>query len=279
MKILVPLKRVADPNNANKVVVSPDGSSLSTEGLEPKMNPYDEYALEAALRLTENGKTKQRIGEVLVVSIGGPEVEETARKGLAMGADRAVVVQSDETQLDAHATAALLAKVVEKEQPDLVLMGKLNVETESNAAGAYLAEALSWPLATQVMRIETQGEEGRYTVAREVDGGAITLRIEGPAVLTVSDRILHPASVRNGITPADFEYPTLEGGRYPTMKNIVMAKKKPMERLSASDLGVEPKSLLRIVRYEPPPSRDGETVFVESVQDLVRRLHEEAKVI
>ncbi len=279
MKILVPLKRVADPNNANKVTVSADGSTLSTDGLEPKMNPYDEYALEAALRLTENGKTKQRVGEVVVVSIGGQEVEETARKGLAMGADRAIVVQADEQQFDAHATAAVLAAVVEKEQPDLILMGKLNVETESHAAGAYLAERLGWPLATQVMRIETQSESGRYTVAREVDGGVLTLAVQGPAVLTVSDRILHPTSVRNGVTPEDFAYPALEGGRYPTMKNIVMAKKKPMDRLTTPDLGVEPAALLRIVRYEPPPSRDGETVFVESVQDLVRHLHEEAKVI
>jgi len=279
VKILVPLKRVADPNNANKVKVAPDGSSLSTEGLEPKMNPYDEYALEAALRLTENGKTKQRVGEVVVVSIGGTEVEETARKGLSMGAERAVVVQADETQLDARATAAILAKVVEREQPDLVLMGKLNVETESTAAGAYLATKLGWPLATQVMRIVTGADGGEYTVEREVDGGVLTLKVGGPAVFTVSDRILHPTSVRNGVTPEDFEYPALEGGRYPTMKNIVMAKKKPMDRLTLGDLGVEPQAATRIVRYAAPPARDGETVFVESVQDLVRRLHEEAKVI
>lgn len=279
MKILVPLKRVADPFNANKVKVAGDGSTVSTEGLESKINPYDEYALEAALRLNENGKSKERFGEIVLVSLGAQDMQQTIRQGLAMGADRALFIQADEEQLDSRSVAQALQKVVEREQPDLVLMGKLNVDTESNAVGPLLAETLGWPMATHAMSIHTQDEGKTLTVGREVDGGVITLKVPTPSVLTASDRMIHPESVENGVTPDDFKYPEAEGGRYASLKGIMAAKKKPIDELTLEDLGVQPERATKYVKFEPPPARSGETVFLETVQELVAKLHNEARVL
>jgi len=279
VKILVPLKRVADPYNANKVKVAGDGSGVSTEGLESKINPYDEYALEVALRLDENGQSKERFGEIVLVCIGPKDVQQTIRQGLAMGADRAILVQADEEQLDTRATAQILQKVVEKEEPDLVCMGKLNVDTESNAVGPWLAEKLGWPMATHAMKIVTKDEGKTLTVGREVDGGVITLKLQTPCIITASDRSILPDSVQNGVTPDDFKYPEAEGGRYASLKGIMAAKKKTIDETSVEDLGVSPETATKYLKFEAPPARSGETVFVESVQELVEKLHKEAKVL
>lgn len=278
MKILVPVKRVADPDNANKVRVSADGASIDTGGLEWKINPFDEYALEAALRLTENAATKERIGEVVLVSVAPADVASTLRQGLAMGAERALIVEADDTQLDPYGTAQILSAVVKKEAPDLVLMGKQAVDGDSSATGQMLAELLAWPMATITMRIQTEGE-GALIVGREVDTGVLSLRVKLPAVLTASDRIVHPKSVNNGVTPADFAYPESDGGRYASLKGIMAAKKKPIETLSLESLGVEAHSVANYSAFAVPPQRSGEAVFVESVADLVTHLQRDAKVL
>jgi electron transfer flavoprotein beta subunit len=272
MKILVPIKRVSDPDNANKIKVSADGARVTTEGLEWKMNPFDEYALEAALRLNENGATKERFGEIVIVSIGPKDTDKTLRKAFAMGADRGILVEGEDDELDTHIVTDILKKIVEKERPELVLMGKQTVDADSNAGGQVLAEKLGWPMATLVMRITTD-DDGK------TDLGVMTLRIKPPAVLTASDRIIHPQSVKNGKTPKDFAYPESEGGRYATLKGIMAANKKPIETLSRASLGVEVQRFVRYVRFAPVPARSGKATFVKSAAELVEKLHKEAKVV
>lgn len=279
MKILVPLKRVADPNNANKVKVADDGSKVTTEGLEWKLNPYDEYALEAALRLSENAQSKERIGEVVVVCIGPKDSVQTIRQGLAMGADRAILVEADDEALDSWATANVLKAVVDKEQPDFVLMGKLTVDSESSATGPILAELLGWPQATHAMRVVTEDQCKSFTIGREVDGGVITIKVPAPVVITASDRIIHPDAVKNGVTPADFKYPEAEGGRYASLKGIMAAKKKPIEETSIDGLGASAETQQDYTKFNKPPARSGEVEFVETVEELIQKLHTEAKVL
>jgi electron transfer flavoprotein beta subunit len=279
VKILVPLKRVADPFNANKVGVTPDGSKVTTDGLEWKMNPYDEYALEAALRLTENAQTKERLGEIVLVSIGPKDAVQTIRQGLAMGADRGILVEGDDAQLDSWAVAKVLEAVVKKEQPDFVVMGKLTVDSESNAAGSILAELLGWPQAAHAMHLITADQGKTFTIGREVDGGVITIKVSAPVVITASDRLIHPEAVKNGVTPADFKYPEAEGGRYASLKGIMAAKKKPIEEVTPDALGVSIETHQSYVKFEKPPARSGEVQFVETVQELVQKLHTEAKVL
>ena len=149
MKILVPVKRVADPDNANKMKVSGDGASVTSEGLEWKINPFDEYAVEAALRLNEKGGSNESLGETVVVSLGASDVVTTLRQPLAMGAARGILVAAEDSALDSATVAKALAKVAEKESPDLILMGKQAVDGDSNTAGQMLAEMLGWPMATQ----------------------------------------------------------------------------------------------------------------------------------
>ncbi|MCS6799774.1 MAG: electron transfer flavoprotein subunit beta/FixA family protein [Myxococcota bacterium] len=279
MKVLVSFKRVADPDNANKVKVAPDGSRVLAEGLEAKPNPFDDYAIEAALRLTENGKSGERLGEIVVVSIGPKEAAQTIRQALAMGAERGILVLADDEQLDAWVVARTLRVLVERERPDLVLLGKATVDGESGAVGGILAEMLGWPMSTLTCRIETRDGGKTFTVARELDTGVATLHLEGPAVVTVSDRILAPTAVRNGVTPDDFAYPQSDTGRYASLKGIMAAKKKPIEETSLQALGVDATPTCRYERFALPPARSGQVRFVESAAELVQRLRTEAKVL
>jgi electron transfer flavoprotein beta subunit len=271
VKILVPIKRVADPDNASKLKVSSDGRAVTSEGLEWKMNPFDDWSLEAALRLTENAADKNaRTGEVVLVSIG-PNDENTQRiirEGLAKGAERGILVAAEDGALDAGVVAAVLKAIVDKEKPDLVVMGKQAADGDSNVAGTVLAEKLGWPIVNYAMRIKTK------------DTGVATVKVTGPVVVTTSDRILHPESVKNGVTPDDHKYAKLEvGGRYASLKGIMQAKKKPIEQMSLSDLGVDTKRALNYTKFELPPARSGETTFVADVAELVDKLHNVAKVI
>lgn len=277
MKILVPIKRVADPDNANKVKAN--GATISTEGLEWKMNPFDEWALEAALRLTEDGKTKERKGEVVLVSIGPKDAQTTIRQGLAMGAERGILVEGDDAQLDGSVVAAALAKIVEQEKPDLVVMGKQAVDGDSNVVGTFLSELAGLPVANYATKVSTTDGGKTLTVVRETDAGALTVKVTGPAIVTVSDRILHPTAVKNGITAADFAYPEAEGGRYASLKGIMAAKKKPVAETTLAGLGVTAGKAVSYVKYEMPPARSGSTTFVESVDDLVSKLKNVAKVL
>jgi len=279
VKILVPIKRVADPDNANKVKVAPDGSSVTSEGLEWKLNPFDEWSLEAALRLTENAAEKSRVGEVVVVTIGPKDATQTIRQGLAMGAERAIRVEGDDAQLDAWQVASVLAAVAKKEQPDLIIMGKQVVDGDSNVVPQYLAELLGWPALNYAQSLTTDAEGKTVKAQRELDTGVETLEVDGPAVITCADRILHPQAVKNGVTPDDFTYPAIEGGRYATLKGIMKAKRKPIDETTVGDLGVEAAATVQYTAFELPPARSGNTTFVESVEELVEKLHADAKVL
>lgn len=279
MKILVPIKRVADPDNANKVKLNGDATEVTSEGLEWKLNPFDEWSLEAALRLTEDGKSKARKGEVVLVTVGPKDAVAQIRNGLAMGAERGILVEGDDKNLDANVVAQILKAVVEKEQPDLVILGKQTADGDSNLVATYLAELLGWPVANFATSIRTSDDGRNLTVVREFDTGAATVEVTGPAVLTTSDRILQPQSIKNGITPDDFAYPESEGGRYASLKGIMQAKKKPVEETTPEALGVSASPQVSYVQFALPPARSGSTTFVESVDELIQKLRDEAKAL
>ena len=277
MKILVPVKRVADPDNANKVKITGDASAVTSEGLEWKPNPFDEYAVEAALRLNENAPKNEKLGETIVVSLGPTDVQQTLRQALAMGADRAILVEADDKQLDTAVTARAFKALVEKEKPDLVLLGKQTVDGDSNAVGQTLAELLGWPMATFAMSISTNDGGKTLTVGREVDTGVLTLKVTLPAVVTVDLRIVAPTAIKNGATPETHKYN--EGARYASLKGIMQAKKKPIEQKKLADLGIDTALTTRYSRFELPPARSGSVTFVESVDELLTKLRSEKKAI
>jgi electron transfer flavoprotein beta subunit len=277
VKVLVPVKRVCDPDNANKVKVSGDGASVTSDGLEWKPNPFDEYAVEAALRLTENAPKNERIGEVIVASLGPSEVAQTLRQALAMGAERGVLVAASDDALDSAVVARALKALVDKEKPDLVLMGKQAVDGDSNAVGQMLAEMLGWPMATFAMTVATADGGKTLTVGREVDTGVLTLEVTLPAVVTVDLRIVAAQAIQNGVTPADHKYN--EGARYASLKGIMQAKKKPIDEVKLGDLGIDTTPTTRYLKFQLPPARTGNCVFVETVDELIAKLHTEAKAL
>ena len=274
MKILVPLKRVADPDNANKIKVST--SKIDTAGLEPKPNPFDEYAVETALRLTENGaNTKARLGEVIVVTFGPKETEQTLRAALATGADRAFRVDSTDDQLDGDLVARALKGLVEKEKPDLVLLGKQQVEGDSNQVGQLLAEYLGWPQATFAGSIKSEGDKA-LVVGREVDGGTMVVKVTLPAVVTVDLRIVSPHAVQSMNTKPVHAYQ--EGVRFAALMAIMAAKKKPLVEMKLTDLTPDTALKIQYTAFEPPAGRKA-GVKVKNVAELVQKLRTEAKVI
>lgn len=277
MKILVPVKRVCDPDNANKVKLSADATAVTSDGLEWKPNPFDEYAVEAALRLNENAPKNEKLGETIVVSLGVADVAQTLRQALAMGADRGILVEADDKQLDSAVVARALKAIVDKEKPDLVLMGKQTVDGDSNAVGQILAEQLGWPMATFAMTVTTSDGGKTLTVGREVDTGVLTLKLTLPAVVTVDLRIVATNAIKNGATPADHKYN--EGARYASLKGIMAAKKKPIDQQKLADLGIDTATAGTYAKFELPPARSGSTVFCESVDDLLSKLKNDAKVI
>ena len=275
MKILVAIKRVADPDNANKVKIPPAGDKIDTAGLEWKMNPFDEYALETALRLTENGKSpKKREGEVVVVTLGPKDTETTLRSALATGADRAIRVETDDAELDGRLVSKALAKVVEEEKPDVVLLGKQAVDGDNNSVGQMLAEHLDYPMATFAATI--QEEDGALLVGREVDGGVLTLRVKYPALVTVDLRIVAPESVYSTKTDKSFKYN--EGVRFAALPAIMKAKKKPLDVKALADLTGGAELATKYVKFEPPPERKA-GIKVADVTELVDKLANEAKAL
>ena len=276
MKILVPVKRVSDPDNANKVKVSADGKAVTTEGLEWKLNPFDEYAVETALRLNENAKGNEKLGETVVVTLGPKDAAQTLRQALAMGADRGILVEAEDGKLDSLVVARALKALVEKEKPDLVLLGKQAVDGDSNATGQILADYLGWPMATFAMSVQTSDGGKTLTVGREVDTGVLTVKVQTPAVVTVDLRIVSPKAVQNGATPATHEY--ADGARYASLKGIMQAKKKPIADQPLAGLGVDATPGTNYLKYELPPARKA-GVVVESVEELVTKLKNEAKVL
>jgi len=251
VKILVTAKRVPDPNSTIKV--KPDGSGIVADGLKYVVNPFDEIALEEALRIKE----KVSGTEVVLVSIGDKASQEQLRTGLAMGADRAILVLSAD-ELDTLAVARILAKVVQNENADFILMGKQAIDDDSNAAGQMLAELLGWPQATFASKVELSADQKSATVTREVDGGLETISCPLPAVITADLRLNEP--------------------RYASLPGIMKARKKEMKEIPIADLGVDATPKLKIVKLAPPPKREAGKK-VGTVQELVQLLHTEAKVI
>jgi electron transfer flavoprotein beta subunit len=249
MKVLVPVKRVIDFNV--KVRVKADGSGVETTNVKMSMNPFDEIAVEEAVRLKERGIAT----EVVAVSCGATASQETLRSALALGADRALLVESDEA-LQPLAVAKLLAALVRQEAPQLVIMGKQAIDDDANQTGQMLAALLDWPQATFASKLEIA--DGKARVTREIDGGLETLEIALPAVVTTDLRLNEP--------------------RYATLPNIMKAKKKPMQSITAATLGVDVAPRLAVVRVAEPPRRKG-GARVADVNELVAKLRNEAKVL
>ncbi len=249
MKILVSVKRVVDFNV--KVRVKADGSGVETGNVKMSMNPFDEIAIEEAVRLKEAGMAT----EIVTVSIGPAQCQETLRTALAIGADRAILVQTSvETQ--PLGVAKVLRKLVEKEAPQLVILGKQAIDDDSNQTGQMLAALLAWPQATFASKVKVAGAEAEVT--REVDGGLETVAMRLPAIVTTDLRLNEP--------------------RYVTLPNIMKAKKKTLEVLTPESLGVDLTPRLTTLKVEEPPKRKA-GVQVKSVEELVAKLKSEAKVI
>ncbi|MDD2408051.1 MAG: electron transfer flavoprotein subunit beta/FixA family protein [Tepidiphilus sp.] len=249
MKILVPVKRVVDYNV--KIRVKPDGSGVDTANVKMSMNPFDEIAVEEAIRLKEAGVAS----EVVVVSCGVAQCQETLRAAMAMGADRGILVQTD-VELQPLAVAKLLKAVVEKEQPGLVIAGKQAIDDDANQTGQMLAALLGWPQATFASKVVIA--DGKAVVTREVDGGLETIELALPAVITTDLRLNEP--------------------RFATLPNIMKAKKKPIDTLTPEALGVDVTPRLATLKVEEPPKRKA-GVMVGSVDELIEKLRNEAKVI
>ena len=276
MKILVSLKRTADPDNANKVKVAPGGTKIVTDGLENKLNPFDEYAVETALRLVENGKVRIAGDAVTVVSFGPKETTTNIRQALAMGADSGALFLTDDESLDGDLVARGLAKVVEQQKPDLVILGKQAVDGDSNQVAQALAELLGWPSAAFAMSVNLAADKKTVTVGREVDGGVVTLRLTLPAVISVDLRIVSPKAVTNNVTPATHAY--TDGPRFAPLPMIIKAKTKPIAEAPLASLGVDAALKVKYTGFELPPKRQA-GVKVKDVGELVEQLRTTAKAL
>ena len=249
MKILVAVKRVIDYNV--QVRVKDDGTGVVTDNVKMSTNPPDDNAIEEAVKIKESGKAK----EVVAITIGDDKAQETVRKALAVGADRGIHVKVDGI-VEPLAVSKILKKIVEKENPDLVFMGKQAIDDDCNQTGQMLAAILNWPQATFASKIEVK--EKSLEVTREIDEGLETIEVNIPAIVTCDLRLNEP--------------------RYASLPNIMKAMKKPLEQLNASDLGVDTKARIEQIKVEEPPKRKA-GIKVASVSELVQKLKNEAKVI
>lgn len=249
MKVLVPVKRVVDFNV--KIRVKPDGSGVDLANVKMSMNPFDEIAVEEAIRLKEAGK----VTEIVVVSIGPAQAQDTLRTALAMGADRAILITVD-GPVEPLAVAKLLKGVVEAEQPRLVILGKQAIDDDSNQTGQMLSALLGWSQATFASKLELGDDTA--VVLREVDGGLQSIEVTLPTIVTVDLRLNEP--------------------RFASLPNIMKAKKKPLEEKTAADYGVNVEPRLKVLRTEEPGTRKA-GIKVSSVAELVDKLRNEARVI
>ena len=248
MKILTTVKRVTDPEM--KVKIKADGSGISTEGVEYKMNSFDEYSIAEASTIK-----KATGGEIVVVSVGPDAATKEIRTAMAMGADRGILVKTDE-EVDSDAVARILAEICKKENPDIVLMGKQSIDSDRNQTGQLLAAYLNWPQATFAYSIEVA--DGFANVGREVDGGTSTKRVPLPAVITADLRLNEPP--------------------LPPLPMIMKARKKPLETITPEDLGVDITPKVSAIAFEAPETRAAGQI-VESVDELIEKLKNEAKVL
>ena len=249
MKILVPVKRVIDYNV--KVRVNQDGTGVETANVKMSMNPFDEIAVEEAVKLKEAGTAS----EIIVVSIGPSQAQETIRTAMAVGADSGILIETDE-EVEPLAVAKLLKAVVDEQSPDLIIMGKQAIDDDSNQTGQMLATLLNWGQATFASEVKIEGNAAHVT--REIDGGLETLAVKMPCVVTTDLRLNEP--------------------RYASLPNIMKAKKKPLETKSPSDYGVDTARRVEVLRVEEPPVRQA-GIKVASVDELIEKLKNEAKVI
>jgi electron transfer flavoprotein beta subunit len=249
MKVLVPVKRVVDFNV--KVRVKSDGTGVDIANVKMSMNPFDEIAVEEATRLKEAGK----VTEVVAISAGVAQCQETLRTAMAIGADRGILVETA-TELEPLAVAKLLKAIADKEQPQLIILGKQAIDDDSNQTGQMLAALLGWPQATFASKVVL--EDGKATVTREVDGGLETLALTLPAIVTTDLRLNEP--------------------RYVTLPNIMKAKKKPLEIVKPEDLGVDVTPRLKTIKVAEPAKRSA-GIKVPDAATLVAKLRTEAKVI
>lgn len=249
MKVLVPVKRVIDYNV--KIRVKADQTGVETANVKMSMNPFDEIAVEEAVRLQEAGTAT----EVIAVSIGPQQCQETIRTALAMGADRGILIQTDD-EVQPLAVAKLLKAVVDKESPDLVILGKQAIDDDSNQTGQMLAALLGWSQATFASNIELNGDSANIT--REVDGGLETVKVSMPCIVTTDLRLNEP--------------------RYASLPNIMKAKKKPIDQMAPADLSVDIAPRLTTLKVVEPTKREA-GIMVEDVAQLVDKLQNEAKVI
>jgi electron transfer flavoprotein beta subunit len=250
MKVLVPVKRVLDYNL--KVRVKPDGSGVDLSNLKMSINPFDEIAVEEAVRMKEGGGGHKAgaASEIVAVSIGPEQAQETIRNALAIGADRGILVKAD-GEVEPLAVAKILKAVIEAEKPDLVILGKQAIDDDCSATGQMLAALLDWPQATFASKIVLH--DAKATVTREVDGGLQTIDVELPAIVTTDLRLNEP--------------------RYASLPNIMKAKKKPIDVKTAADFGVDTKPRLQAVKTVDPPKRSG-GIKVKSADELVGKLKE-----
>jgi len=249
MKVLVAVKRVVDYNV--KIRVKADETGVELANVKMSMNPFDEIAVEEAVRIKEAGKAE----EIVVVSMGPKQSQETIRNALALGADRGILVESDD-ELQPLAVAKLLKAVIDKEQPQLVILGKQAIDDDSNQVGQMLAALLGWPQGTFASKVELGSED--LAVTREIDGGLETVKLQLPAVVSTDLRLNEP--------------------RYAKLPNIMKAKKKPLDVIPVGDLGVDVAPRLTVLKVSDPGQRQA-GIKVESVAELVEKLRNEAKVI
>jgi electron transfer flavoprotein beta subunit len=249
MKLLVAVKRVIDYNVKPRVKM--DGSGVDLANVKMSMNPFDEIAVEEAIRLKEKGVAS----EIVAVSIGPAKAQETLRTALAMGADRAILVQTEE-EVEPLAVAKILKGIVEEEQPGLVILGKQAIDDDSNQVGQMLGALLGWPQGTFASKVEVAGSD--INVTREVDGGLETVKLATPAIVTTDLRLNEP--------------------RYASLPNIMKAKKKPLDKKTPADFGVDTAARLKVLKTEEPSGRKA-GVKVKSVAELVEKLKTEAGVL
>ena len=249
MKILVPVKRVVDYNV--KIKVKSDNSGVDLENTKMSMNPFDEIAVEEAVRLKE----KKICDEITAISIGSTKSEETLRTALAVGADKGILIETEE-EVQPLEVAKILQEIIKKNNPDLVLMGKQAIDDDSNQTGQMLAALLDWPQGTFTSKLEINGK--KINVTREIDGGLETLGMELPAIVTTDLRLNEP--------------------RYASLPNIMKAKQKPIEKMTPGDLNIEIKQRLKTLEVTEPPKKET-GIKVDSVQELISKLHEKEKVI
>ena len=242
MKVLVAVKRVVDYNV--KIRVKADGSGVELANVKMSMNPFDEIGVEEAIRLKEKGI----VTEIVAVSIGPQQAQETLRTALAMGADRAILVKHDDL-IEPLAVAKILQAIVDAEKPEIVILGKQAIDDDANQTGQMLAALLGWPQATACSKLEPGS--GEATITREIDGGLQTLKVKMPLIVTTDLRLNQP--------------------RYASLPNIMKAKKKPLDEKTAADYGVDTKHRLKVIKTEDPPKRDA-GVKVKSVAELVGKL-------